>query len=164
MKTALIVIDVQNGFAVENAERLPKKIVKHLENENYNYVLFTQSINDPESNFHKILNWKKGVDGDFIEIHPLLRPYLTESNTFKKNSYSAFKSQDLVKFLQDKNVEKIFLCGINTDACVLASAFEAFDLGYNFDIIDELCSVSSFRQDYIDSANTIITRNLRRKN
>jgi nicotinamidase-related amidase len=45
MKTALVVIDVQKGFAVEKASNLPEKIVEHLKNNKYDYALFTISHN-----------------------------------------------------------------------------------------------------------------------
>ena len=92
-----------------------------------------------------------------------MKPLLTKDNTFHKNTYSAFKAPRLKKFIKKNDIQELYLCGINTDACVLASAFEAFDLGYNYKIIDDLCSVSSYKQEYVDAANVIITRNLREK-
>lgn len=163
MKKALIVIDVQKGFAVEMAEDLPKKIVSHLKTNKYDFVLFTISHNTPSSNFRKLLEWHGGIRKPYIDIHPLIEPMLTKENTFHKHTYSAFKAPGLKKFIKLNGIEEIYLCGINTDACVLASAFEAFDLGYNFKIIDDLCSVSSYKQEYVDAANVIIKRNLRKK-
>ena len=163
MKSALIVIDVQKGFAVDMAEDLPKKIVEHLNNHKYDYVLFTISHNTPSSNFRKILKWSGGIKRPYTDIHPLIKPLLTRDNTFHKSTYSAFKAPGLKKFIKKNDVQGLYLCGINTDACVLASAFEAFDLGYNFKIIDELCSVSSYKQEYVNAANVIIARNLREK-
>jgi len=46
---------------------------------------------------------------------------------------------------------------------VLATAYEAFDLGYKMRILEDLSSVASERQDYEDSAKVIIARNLKRK-
>jgi nicotinamidase-related amidase len=163
MKTALVVIDVQKGFAVEKASNLPEKIVEHLKNNKYDYALFTISHNNPGSNFRNILNWEGGSETPFIDPHPLIEPLLTSHNTFHKTTYSAFKATGLLEYIERNNVKKIYLCGINTDACVLASAFDAFDLGYDFEIIDELSSASSPRQDYVDAANIIIKRNLRKK-
>ena len=163
MKKALIVIDVQKGFAVEMAENLPTKIVSHIKTNKYDYVLFTISHNTPTSNFRKILEWNGGINKPYTDIQPLIKPFLTKENTFHKNTYSAFKAAGIKRFIKKNGIQEIYLCGINTDACVLASAFEAFDLVYNFKIIDELCSVSSYKQEYVDAANVIIKRNLRKK-
>jgi nicotinamidase-related amidase len=163
MKSALIVIDVQKHFAVEKAEDLPEKIKHHIENTKYDHILFTKLKNIPSSNFFKILNWKKVTHAPATDLHPLLAPFANGQNTFEKTTYSAFKSKAFTDYLIKHNVGEIFICGINIDACVLATAFEAFDLGYKFKIIEELCSVASMRDDYEASAKTIITRNLKRK-
>lgn len=163
MGNALVVIDVQRGFAVERASDLPLKIAAHLETTSYDHVLFSLFRNDPNTNFHKMLKLSRFTDGPQIEPHPLLAPLMNESNTFWKTTYSVFKAPGFKIYLEANHISDLCLCGINTDACVLSSAFEAFDLGYNVRIIDELSSVSSNRIDYTECANVIIKRNLRRK-
>ncbi len=160
---ALVVIDVQNHFAVEKAADLPRRIAEHIDREQYDHVLFTKFRNLPTSNFHKILHFKKVTESPATDIHPILEPYTRDENIFEKFTYSAFKSAEFVNYLQTHNINEILLCGINIDGCVLASAYEAFDLGYKVKIIEELSSVASFRDDYEESAKVIITRNLKRK-
>jgi nicotinamidase-related amidase len=163
MSNALVIIDVQRGFAVEKAADLPEKIQRHLRTSSYDHVLFSLFRNDPDSNFHKILKLGRFVDGPLIEVHPLLAPLTNDANTFWKTTYSVFKAPGFQDYLARHGITELYLCGINTDACVLSSAFEAFDLGYDIHIIDELSSVSSNKPEYIESANVIIKRNLRRK-
>lgn len=163
MKSALVVIDVQKHFAVEKAADLPKKIVTHINRSNYDFILFTLFRNDSNSNFHKILHWHKAMESPAIDIHPALKSFSTNDNTFEKLTYSAFKVPRFVKFLKENDINKLDICGINIDGCVLATAYEAFDLGYKIRILENLSSVASNRQDYEDSAKTIISRNLKRK-
>jgi len=163
MKNALVVIDVQNHFAVEKAAGLPQKILAHIKKVPYDFMLFTKFRNDPGSNFHKILGYKKVTGPPATDIHPVLRPLSNKSNTFEKVTYSAFKDARFVDFLQSNDIKELFICGINIDGCVLATAYEAFDLGYKMKILEDLCSVASFRDDYEQSAKTIIARNLKRK-
>ncbi len=163
MKSALVVIDVQNHFAVEKAADLPKKIAKHIRQKKYDHVLFTLFRNDPGSNFHKILKWEKATSKPAIDIHPELAPFSNSKNTFEKLTYSAFKIPAFVDYLKRNNITQLYICGINIDGCVLATAYEAFDLGYDVKILEDLSSVASFRQDYEDSAKTIIARNLKKK-
>lgn len=163
MKSALVVIDVQKHFAVEKAAHLPEKIVDYIKRSHYDYLLFTLFRNDPGSNYHKILHWHKAMESPGIDIHPALEPYAKKDNTFEKLTYSAFKVPAFVKFLKDHDVNELDICGINIDGCVLATAYEAFDLGYKMRILENLSSVASDRQDYEDSAKTIIARNLKRK-
>jgi nicotinamidase-related amidase len=163
MKSALVVIDVQNHFAVEKAKDLPGKIANYIKKSSYDYVLFTLFRNDPDSNYHKTLHWYKAMDRPGIDLHPALKEFSNKQNTFEKLTYSAFKVPDFVKFLKKHNVEQLDICGINIDGCVLATAYEAFDLGYKMRVLEKLSSVASERQDYEDSAKTIIARNLKRK-
>lgn len=163
MSNALVVIDVQKHFAVEKAADLPEKIVNYIRKSNYDYLLFTLFRNDPNSNFHKILHWHKAMTKPAIDLHPLLVEFSTKENTFEKLTYSAFKVPSFANFLRQQGIDELHICGINIDGCVLATAYEAFDLGYNMKILEELSSVASFRQDYEDSAKVIINRNLKRK-
>jgi nicotinamidase-related amidase len=163
MKNALVVIDVQNHFAVEKAANLPEKIHQHIKSNKYDFVIFTKFLNLPSSNFHKILGYKKVTGPPATDIHPALIGLTNKNNTFEKVTYSAFKDSAFVNFLNKHKIKELFLCGINIDGCVLATAYEAFDLGYKVKIIEELSSVASFRDDYEDSAKVIIARNLKRK-
>lgn len=138
-KKAIIIIDVQNYFVNKLTRLIPEKIVKHINKADYDYVVFTKFINKEGSNFFKLLNWGKMLSGQETEIHNSLIKLAGKNNVFTKNSYSIFKARGLNDFLKKNKVGALFLCGIDTEACVLASAFEAFDLGFDVKIIKELC-------------------------
>lgn len=163
MKTALIVIDVQNAFAVENAANLPEKIAQHIQDTSYDHVLFTLYYYDNQSNFGSILRWQGPHESPNVDLHPLVAPLATPETTFSKTTYSAFKSKELLNFLNKNNISTIKLCGINIDACVLATAFEGFDLGFDIEILEDLSSISSTKKEYDDAAKVIIRRNLKNK-
>lgn len=163
MSKALVVIDVQKYFAVEKAADLPQKIADYIKDSNYDHIVFTLFRNDPSSNFHKILKWYKAVESPGIDLHPALGQFSNADNTFEKLTYSAFKVPAFLDYLKRLRVTELDICGINIDGCVLATAYEAFDLGYKMRILEYLSSVSSERQDYEDSAKIIIARNLKRK-
>lgn len=156
-KKALIIIDVQNYFVNELTKSIPEKIVKHINKSDYDYIVFTKFINKEGSNFFKLLNWKKMLSGHETEIHNSLIKLADKNNVFAKNSYSIFKARGLNNFLKNKKVNSLYLCGIDTEACVLASAFEAFDLGFNVKIIKELCFSHSGKSLY-NSALKIIDK------
>lgn len=144
-KSVLIIIDVQNYFVNELTKLIPENIVKHINKADYDYIIFTKFINKEGSNFFKLLNWKKMLSGHETEIHNSLIKFANKNNVFTKNGYSIFKAKGLNNFLKKNKVDALFLCGIDTEACVLASAFEAFDLGFDVKIIKELCSSHSSR-------------------
>ncbi|MDB5186143.1 MAG: isochorismatase hydrolase family protein [Candidatus Saccharibacteria bacterium] len=61
-------------------------------------------------------------------------PFVTGKNVFTRATYSGFNSTTLNDYLKSKNTQKVVLCGVDTDACVLATAFDAFDYGYFVDV------------------------------
>ncbi|MBK2247294.1 isochorismatase family protein, partial [Francisella tularensis] len=73
-----------------------------------------------------------------IGIHSELLEFTNSKNVFKKNTYSIFKST-MLNFLKQKNINKIYLPGIDIDSCVLASALYGFDLGYDIEILQDFC-------------------------
>ncbi len=133
---SLIVIDVQGYFVNENTKSLPKKIKQHLENSNYDYIIFTRFINDKSTIFWKKRNWRGCSDGKDIEIVPELTPYA--KNLFTKHTFSIFTSKKLVEFIKKNKINSFDLCGIDLNACVLLAAFELFDKGYDVKVLTEL--------------------------
>ena len=160
-KNALIVIDVQNYFVNENTKILPQKITKFIKNNKFDFVLFTKFVNKEDSNFFKILDWKKCTDSPDVDIHSALVKFVDKNNVFEKSSYSIFKCEKLAKFLKKNKITKLFLCGIDTDACILASAYDAFVLGYDIEILKELC-FSHYGKKLNNSALNIIEKNLQK--
>lgn len=161
--STLVVVDVQNYFSVHKAKNLPAKIASHVRESDYEHVLFVKFRNVPESSFHRILDFTEVTGSPATDLHPDVADLATPETTFEKTTYSAFKCQPFVAYLQEHNIAEFDVCGVSFDACVLATAFEAFDLGYKANVLDTLCSVSSVREDLVAAAETVINRNLRRR-
>lgn len=138
MTKAIVIIDVQNIFINNKTKDIPKKIADHLENNKYDYIIFTRFVNDKNSQIYKKLKWNKCFESPDIDIYLSLKSYANRNNTFDKNGYSIFKQKELLKLFKENNINNIYLCGLSSDACVLASAFEGFDLGFNIIILKEL--------------------------
>jgi len=157
MKSALIVIDVQNFHINSKTSELPKKIDELIKSHQFDYILFTQFINKKNSNFVKKLQFKKMFNSLDVDIHKSLQKYLKNNNVFTKTSYSIFKSDKFVRFLKANRIKKLFLCGFDYDACVLASAFEAFDLGYDVRVLTDL-TLSHTHENFNKAANIIVNK------
>ena len=158
-KNALIVIDVQNYFVNEHTKNIPSRIASFIQKNKFDFIVFTKFVNHKNSNFFKLLNWKKCLRSPDTDIHPILEKFVNKSNVFEKAYYSVFKSNKLVKFLKKNNINNIFLCGIDIDACVLASAFDGFDSGYKIHILKDL-SLSHSGKKLDTAALKIIKKNL----
>ena len=48
-----------------------------------------------------------------------------------------------MNFFAEHNVSKIYLCEVDIDACVLASAYDGFDLGYDIKVLKDYSLSSS---------------------
>ncbi len=158
-KTAIIILDMQNCFITQKTKPLIAKIKKHLETNNYDLILFSKFINVENSNFIKKVKWHKCKTSPETDIVKELSEIATKNHIVEKNTYSLFKSKPFTNLLNENNSTKLFLCGLDIDACILASAFEAFDIGYDFEILLELTS-SSAKSEITSSAQQIIKRNL----
>lgn len=161
MKTALVVIDVQNFFVNEKTKDLPQKIADFIKKNKFDFVLFTQFVNKEDSNFFKLLNFKKSTGSPDTDISTDLLEFVHKDNLFEKSTYSIFKSPKLFEFLKKNNIKKLFLCGIDSDSCVLASAFDAFDLGYKIKILKNLVK-SHTDKVFDDAALRIIHKSIDR--
>ncbi len=72
------------------------------------------------------------------EIRKLLAS--TKPLRVHKHTRSVFRgNQDVAAFLKEKGVEEVHLVGTETNDCVLASAFDAFDSGFPVYVLEECC-------------------------
>jgi len=161
-KNALIIIDMQNYYINKHTKSLPKKILKFTDKNKFDHILFTKFVNTKNSNFIKVFNWKKMMSSPEIDIHKTFSKLITKNNVFKKNTYSVFKSKELTKYLNSNNIKNIFLCGLDEDACILASAYEGFDLGYKINVLTDL-TMSHCGKKFENAALKIINKNIQQK-
>ncbi len=161
MKKALIVIDVQNYFINEHTEHIPGLISNHLSRQNYDLLIFTSFINKTDSNFSRILEWDKCFDAPDTDIVNELINRNQNIHIIRRSSYSAV-TNELEQLLNFSQIHQAFICGIDTDACVIATAFDLFDLGYNFEIIEELCASTEGEETH-KAALKLMQRNLKRQ-
>lgn len=131
-KTALIIVDVQNGFLNENSQKVVEVVEKI--QPFYHHVAATRFYNAEGSPFRKLLDWHAVEKGSYdFQIGFKLCP---DADIFNKSGYSSY-NVELQEWLSSKKIEKIHLCGINTEVCVLLTASDLFMAGYETSIIEE---------------------------
>lgn len=157
MKTAVLVVDVQSFFVKRAPIDFVINLVDYLKTAHYDLVAFSVFKNEADSNFSKSLLWNKCLLERDCTLAQAFEPYIKDSNIFYRTAYSAFKNPHLNEYFHKNAVEKVVICGIDTDACVLATAFSAFDNGY----VVHVESSHTFSTGGLDSAaRAIIGRNL----
>ena len=157
MKTALVVVDVQKFFLRDAPNDLPAKIAAEIKRSNYDAVAFAVFKNNSDSNFVKSLKWSKCQSDEDAKLPDAFKPHASDINVFERATFSAFESTELDTYLKNNRIEKVVLCGVDTDACVLATAFSAFDRGYLVDVNFDLTYSGA---DLESEAQIIIKRNI----
>ncbi len=160
MKSALLVIDVQEAFLNRETRDVPKKIGKFIESQNFDFVLFFKFLNEKDSNWTRVLKWERMLRLDEAEIAPELRRFAKKDNVFiKRTAFSVFDIKNFHSFLKKKRISSLFICGLDTHACVLVSTMDAFAKGFDVKVIEDLCAASHGKK-YHEMAIEILKSNL----
>lgn len=157
MKTLLLVIDLQKAFINEHSKNLPNKIKDIIDKQQYDKVVFTRFINRIDSVFVKKLAWEKCINDEDKKIVIDVE----KNKVLDKFIYTAV-NKELIKYINKNKIEEIYLCGVDTDACVLKTALDLFELGYNIYVLKDYCASSSGIEIH-NNALEILSRNIGKK-
>ncbi|MDA3972860.1 cysteine hydrolase [Enterococcus thailandicus] len=158
---ALVSIDYTNDFVATDGklttgaagQAIETAITAHTREfiEGNEYVVFAIDAHDSKDVFHpenrlfpphNII----GTDGRelFGTLAPLYQKYQEQENIYwiDKRHYSAFSGTDLDIRLRERKITDLYLTGVCTDICVLHTAVDAYNLGYNLFIYKD--AVASF--------------------
>ena len=144
MKKILLVVDMQKGFiTTDNYKALNEKVNNLLNLNNYDKYIFTKFINTENSLYQTKLNWFGLIDKNEQELSISLPNdnYLV----FEKTGYGLSNAQ--LKEIIDLNIDSIDICGLQSDACVYAIAFQLFDNGIFPNILINYCETTPNRND-----------------
>ena len=138
MKRCLLLIDVQKGFvsaeteyAVERIEgllrrklpgRYPDAAVP--DGTVFDEMIATQFVNAENSPFRRFIGWNKLSGPPETDVLGFVRE--NADRVFVKNVYSAV-NDELLSYLEEKEMAEVFLAGIDTDCCVLKTAADLFE-------------------------------------
>jgi nicotinamidase-related amidase len=141
MKTALLVIDIQNDYfpdgknpvvnpleAAQNAHRLLQCF-----RELNGYHVHVQHISlKPDATF-----FIKGDRGS--DIHDSVAHFEGEPIVYKHYA-NAFRETNLHEMLKEWEIERVVICGMMTHMCVDATARAAGDLGFQVMVAADACA------------------------
>jgi|GEM_PF-6693658 len=158
----LLVVDMQAGFTQSKSTQALIQPINDLVNSGlFKEVVFTQFFNYVGSSFDNILGYKGCVSKEerasVVDIPASCKVYKQQS------TYGI--SQDDVEEIKALGVSKVYMCGVDADACVLAIAFNLFDKGLTPVVISDLVASSSSSMPQLgDIAVTIFGRQFGKKN
>ena len=125
----LIVVDVQNGF-IKTQEHIEKanQIVALVKSGKFDKIVATKFLNYTDSMYERYFNWSDLKTSDETDLYEPLKEFVDA--TFKKTTYNCV-NDDFIELLTELNdceeVNEVYICGLDTDACVLATAIGLFD-------------------------------------
>lgn len=161
MNKALFVVDVQEFYKNKQTKVVIEEIRSYLrkyENK-YSLIIFTVFQNDSTSPVWKTLGWKKCSSNKETRIVKELNSFVNQHEVVTKNTYSVLKSKKVLQQLKNYKIDQVDLCGFETDCCILATAYDLFDLGYKAVILENLCATTS-KDKLHNPAISVMRRNI----
>lgn len=146
MKTALLVIDIQNDYfpggknPVVNALDAAQNAYMLLQcfREMNAYHVHIQHISiKPDATF-----FIKGDSGS--DIHDSVAHFEGEPIVYKHYPNS-FRDTNLLEMLKEREIERVVICGMMTHMCVDATARAAADLGFQVMIAEDACATRDLK-------------------
>lgn len=146
----LAVVDVQNGFVSESSRRAVPVIADVVDRwqANGGDTVFTRYSNYPGSPFERLIG--------YFELHGSpetdLVPQLTRSaeravTVIDKSVYTLF-SETGSAAVDRHGWTDIYICGIDTECCVLKTAVDAFERGYTPWVLTDACASHSDEESH----------------
>jgi nicotinamidase-related amidase len=128
MRQALLIVDVQPSFSP------PEWLVRKLSAlaPTLPSVATVERHDETVTPFERQLGWQLGALDDCL---------VPTDKVFIKHGY--LPSLELVPYLLSLQVERVLVCGLQTDTCVLAAGFMLFDAGLNPSLLSWLTVGSS---------------------
>ncbi|HEL1768679.1 TPA: cysteine hydrolase [Streptococcus suis] len=130
MKSALLVIDIQNLLVEENPYAIEERL-----------ALWQDSITKARQAGIEIIYVRQN-DEEFAtgshgwDIHPAVAPLVDEKIVDKRYS-SAFKDTNLQAYLDEQGIERLIVMGMSTNFCIDTTIKVAFELGYTVAVIKD---------------------------
>jgi len=144
-KPVLVVVDVQNGFITEHSQPVVPVIVDLVRRWQaaHGDVVFTRYLNYVGSPFERLIGWTEMVDGPTTELVTELTPYVgPRTSVIDKYIYTLFTSEGR-RLVEERGWTDLYICGIDTDICVLKTAADAFEHNLTPWILKDACASHS---------------------
>lgn len=141
MKTALVIVDVQNDYfpggrmELENsleASECARHLLDHFRKAHLPLFHIQHIAIKPGSTF-----FLPNTDG--VEIHKNLKP-LKGERVIQKHFPNAFRETLLSEGLRSEGINRLVICGMMTHMCVDATVRAATDLGFECLIAQDACA------------------------
>ncbi|MFE7777662.1 isochorismatase family cysteine hydrolase [Streptomyces sp. NPDC057445] len=159
--TALLVIDVQQGFINRHSQGVLPTVVRLVEGwrEAGAPIVLTRFRNEPGSPYERITGWTRLRTAEEQALVAELAPHAGYASAVIDKVRSSAFTPSGTELIRDAGWNDLVVCGIDTDACVYDTAMAAYQNGYRPWIVTDACASTGGRQ-YHDAALLLASRNL----
>ncbi len=138
-RSMLLVVDVQNGFVNDQTRHVIEAVNRLIGafSGRGEPVAFTRFVNTPGSGYERWIGWTRFMRGPENDLYDAVDA--SAGPVFIKHGYTAF-TPEFESHVSEQRVERLVLCGIATDGCVLKSAVDAFERGIEPVVVTDACA------------------------
>jgi nicotinamidase-related amidase len=137
-RTALLVVDVQRGYVNEETQATAEAIGRLLDRAGGRFALRVASrfVNTADAPTRRLLDSDSCSRPPDTDLFPPIQRDGVE--VLSKNTYAL--GAPLTRLLEDAGAEALVIVGVDTHACVLHEALDAFDRGIRPVVPADLCA------------------------
>lgn len=158
MSEPLLIVDVQVGFINDFTHHIPQRVARLVERDRYDPLLFTRFVNASEGPYDRFLNWHNCNSEPETNIVPELERFAQSDFVFSKMGLCGMPT-DLIDYLRQQHIERVFIVGIDTDMCVLKIAMDLFDIGIEPVVFTDCCASTAGLQAHL-AGLAVLSRNI----
>lgn len=157
-RSVLVVVDVQYGFVREVSAHVIPVIADLVDRwqKAGGAVVFTRYVNYPGSPFERLVRWSECMSSPQIDIVEELQPYADKAIVIDKKGYGLFADAAGAALVAEHGWQDIYVCGIATESCVLATALGAFELDLTPWVIED--ASASHAGQHVHDAGILVTQ------
>lgn len=148
-RKVLIIVDVQKGFVNKNTQKAVEAIQRHLAGTRYDVVIQSRWENYMGSLYERRLGYQQV--GNTAETEMVIKDHT--DHVITRTAYSCI-TEKCLNVLQKGDV--VYVCGLETDACVMATCFSLWDLGFEFYVLKQCTATGA--KDLNDAAFRMMQR------
>jgi len=140
-RPVLVVVDVQNGFITEDSAPVVPVIVELVGRWQAigGEVVFTRYHNYAGSPYERLIGWTEMSHAPDTDLVPELAPHVGQSPVVDKRIYSLFTPEG-TQLVDKHRWTDLYICGIDTESCVLKTAVDAFERDLTPWIVKDACA------------------------
>jgi nicotinamidase-related amidase len=139
-RSALIVVDVQNGFARARSRHVVPAIVQLVRKWRAagGAVVFTRYFNQPGGPFERIMGWTGMQGGDATDLVPEVATLVGNAPVLDKVTYGLDAAATAL--IRERAWTDLVICGLTTESCICKTAVDVFELDVTPWIVTDACA------------------------